>query len=440
MKVLQISIIGGYGGMGSLFASVFKEAGHKVVISGPNTDKGRTKAQDLGVDFIQDNKKAVSGSDVVIITVPMETTSTVISEIAPQVKPGGLLMDFTSVKQEPCRLMAEKSKKEVEVVGCHPVFGPRVRSIAGQAFILCPIRGKKWFSWLMDLLEERKARVFTATPEDHDHTMAVIQGLTHYSYLAFGKTLAKLDFNVKESRNYSSPVYDMMLDMVGRILGQNPRLYAEIQIENPEVTGMHQLFLESAEELKSIVEKGDRESFAKYMRSAAKNFGEVEEALGRSDKAINSLMAELELLKNSLGKDICLQHIYSGIRHFGVLVDLTPGEVVLEDQGKKTTLKLSNLRILRGEEETEFLKEKFGVVKRDYSFIYPEGVDEAFLTEIIGRDEGVLSCEIKDVYTGKQVGEGSKSVCFTVEFLNSNINEKDEEIKSYFKKFGGKPR
>ena len=130
-------------------------------------------------------------------------------------------MDLTSVKQEPCRLMVEHSKEAVEVVGCHPVFGPRVESIVGQAFILCPVRGKKWFPWLKGFLEERKARVFTSKPEDHDHTMAVIQGLTHFSYIAFGKTLDNLGFDVRDSRNYSSPVYDMMLDMVGRILGQN---------------------------------------------------------------------------------------------------------------------------------------------------------------------------------------------------------------------------
>jgi len=52
--------------------------------------------------------------------------------------------------------------------------------------------------------------------------MAVVQGLTHFNYISIGKTLEKLSFNVRESRKYSSPIYDLMLDMVGRIIGQNP--------------------------------------------------------------------------------------------------------------------------------------------------------------------------------------------------------------------------
>jgi len=66
--------------------------------------------------------------------------------------------------------------------------------------------------------------------------MAVVQGLTHFNYISIGKTLEKLSFNVRESRKYSSPIYDLMLDMVGRIIGQNPKLYASIQMQNPEVT------------------------------------------------------------------------------------------------------------------------------------------------------------------------------------------------------------
>ncbi|MFH1722297.1 MAG: prephenate dehydrogenase [Candidatus Altiarchaeota archaeon] len=437
-----ITIIGGYGGMGSLMARVFLEDGHSVVLAGPNPVKGKAKAKELGgkTRFEKDNRKAVSNADIVIITVPMEATSKIISEIAPHVKEGALLTDLTSVKQEPCRLMAENSKKGVEVVGCHPIFGPRLSNITGQAFILCPVRGEKWFLWLKEFLESKKAKVFTSTPENHDHTMAVIQGLTHFSYISFGKTLDNLGFNVRESRNFSSPVYDMMLDMVGRILGQNPNLYAEIQMENPEIPKIHEAFLKAASELSGYVKAGDRSSFVKYMRAAAVNFGDVEEAMGRSDKATSALVAELEWLKHSVGKEICLKHIYSKTIHFGRLIEVSADEVVLEDKGKKTRLKSSNLKVIEGGEETDFLREKFGITRRDYSYIFPNAVDERLVSDLAKDFIDILMCDIKDVYTGKGVNEECKSVCFSVEFLQRDVKERDVEISSFFERLGGTRR
>ena len=47
--------------------------------------------------------------------------------------------------------------------------------------------------------------------------------------------------------------------------------------------------------------------------------GDISGALGRSDKAINSLNHEHSLLNQSIGKEIGLKHIYSGKIHVGIL-------------------------------------------------------------------------------------------------------------------------
>ncbi len=440
LESLRVAIVGGYGGMGSLMAREFIASGHEVVIAGPNARKGEEVAGELGAVYDQDNAKAVSSADMVIVTVPMEATPGVIAEVAPHVKKGALLADLTSVKQEPCRLMAEKSGEGVEVVGCHPVFGPSVSSITGQVFILCPVRGSKWFDWFKVFLEGKKARVYEATPAEHDHMMAVIQGLTHFGYISFGKSLASLGFDVKASRSFSSPVYDMMLDMVGRILGQNPHLYAEIQMENPDIPGVHDAFLATAKELSDIVRAKDHDAFVDYMRQAAIAFGDTEQAMARSDKAIASLMAELEALKAAVGEELCLEHLYSKSRHFGRLVDVSPDEVVLEANGKRRTLKSSNLRVLWGDEEKAFLADKFGVVIRDYSFLFREAVDEKLLATLAMRHLDVHSCEVKDVYTGTGVSDDEKSICFSVSFLNRDVRDRDAEIASFFDKLGGTRR
>ena len=72
---------------------------------------------------------AVKNADIIILSVPIESTESVIKEIAPYVKKDSILSDFASVKIMPCKTMKKHSKSAV--VGCHPLFGPGVE-IKGQ--------------------------------------------------------------------------------------------------------------------------------------------------------------------------------------------------------------------------------------------------------------------------------------------------------------------
>jgi prephenate dehydrogenase len=437
----RIAIIGGYGGMGRFFASLFAVEGFPVTISGPNEISGRETARKIGAEYVKDNALAAKDADIVIISVPINATLDVIKEVAPHVMAGSLLMDLTSVKEKPCEYMEKHAPRDAEVLGTHPVFGHRVGGLEGQVFVLTPVRGKKWTSFIREFLGEHKARVYDSTPKEHDHVMAVVQGLTHFNYISVGKTLEKLDFDVKESRKYSSPIYDLMLDMIGRIVGQNPELYASIQMQNPQVSKVHRVFLETAGELADAVKKKDEARFIRIMKDAAGNFDDVERAMGRSDKAIHSLVSELEYLKNSVGKEICLRHIYSGTRHIGIVRSVTPDTVVLESGGKKSTLKISNLEVLNEADKALFKREFYGIVERDYSIVLSDEVDEAYLVSLLTRLDGnIVSAGIKDVYRGKQAGAGKKSVCFGFILVDSCVKATEENIKKFFDGIGGHSR
>lgn len=424
--------------MGRIFAKLFQSEGCEVVISGPTERKGLAAADELGVKYIKDNPEAVRDADVVVVTVPMHVTVDVIKEVAPHVKKGALLMDLTSVKEEPCKAMAEHSNKDVEVVGTHPVFGPRVHSIGGQVFVLTPIRGKKWLSWLRDLLLKHKARIFESTPEEHDKTMAVVQGLTHFAYISIGKTLKNLDFDLNESKKYSSPVYELMLDMIGRIIGQDPNLYAEIQMENPRVLDVHDVFIKAAQTLSEVVRGKDRKAFVKTMVESAKHFGDVDQAMGRSDKAIKSQVSELEKLRNSVGRELCLQHIYSGMTHLGVVEGVTPEKVVLNDNGRKYELKLSNVSVLDNEERVEYKAEKYGSVQRDYSVLCSKSLDPKFVSNLLAEhNENLIEAAVGEIYEGPQIPDGQKSIVFKATLINSGVKETEKEVKEFFQKIGG---
>ncbi len=139
---MKIAVIGGSGEFGRLFAAQFKEEGHEVTITGRDVRKGKNVAKELDVAFSNDNVTAAKESDVVMISVYIENTLDVIEEVAPHVRSGCLLMDVTSVKEEPCEAMKKFAGKDVEIMGTHPMFGPRVTSIEGLTFILTPVRVK----------------------------------------------------------------------------------------------------------------------------------------------------------------------------------------------------------------------------------------------------------------------------------------------------------
>jgi len=437
----NIAIIGGYGGMGKFFARLFAEEGFGVVVTGPNELKGERVARELSISYEKDNKVAAKKADVVVISVPIDETLKVIKEVAPEVKKNSLLMDVTSVKEKPCEFMVKYSKKGVDIIGTHPVFSHRVGSIEGQVFILTPVRGERWLKWLKKFLKEHKARVFETTPEEHDQIMAVVQGLTHFAYISIGKTLEELDFDIKRSRKFSSPIYELMLDMIGRIIGQNPKLYSSIQMQNPRIKEIHKKFLETANELSNTIEKKDEKRFKEIMISAARHFDDVDRAMGRSDKAISSLVSELSYLRNSVGKELCLKHIYSGKIHLGIVKSVTPDRVILEESGRKYTLKLSNICVLNDKERIEYKRKKFGTVTRDFSIILDKDVDEEFLSKLLEDfDEMILGVEIKDVYSGKQIEKDKKSVCFGIEIINSDVKNTNNIIGKFFRDMGGRLR
>ncbi|MFH1410410.1 MAG: prephenate dehydrogenase/arogenate dehydrogenase family protein, partial [Patescibacteria group bacterium] len=237
MKKPIIGIIGGRGKMGSYFADFFERNKFEVIVSDQRTEL--------------DNKEVAKRADVVIVSVPIDRTQEVILEVAPHVKKSGLLMDFTSVKAMPMEAM---KKTKASYLGCHPLFGPTA-SIRGQIVILCVGRGMGWHRWFKNLLEENSVLVRELTARKHDELMAYIQTLTHFSHIAFADTLRKSGISINEFIKYPSPVYMMELYMMGRILNQDSKLYANIQLANPVNVKAVESYLRSCRELAETIER-----------------------------------------------------------------------------------------------------------------------------------------------------------------------------------------
>lgn len=300
---MKVTIIGGAGGMGKWFAGFFKENGVEVRIV-DKSDGTETIAKELGVQFLNTDvlklaegarRDEVVDTDVLLVSVPIDITGRVIERVGPEMRKGSLLMDITSVKKMPMETMEKCTNESVEILGTHPLFGPSAKSMRGQTIISVPLRKGPLYERIYEMFERNGARIELLTAEEHDEIMSVIQGLVHFILLSFGVTLKNLDFDVERSRKYMNPMFEIIMDFVGRLLHQDPHLYALIQ-SNFEMGKIHESFLSVANRLHELISAGNEEEFMDEMRVAKKHFGDTERAMVDSDRVIEEKIKQNFLL------------------------------------------------------------------------------------------------------------------------------------------------
>jgi prephenate dehydrogenase len=246
---IQIGIIGGTGGMGRIFAELFRQEGYRVHVS------GRTRGPDIPTMAAQ--------CRVVIVSVPIGITREIIEQVGPHMKEDALLMDLTSLKTEPVKAMLRSSP--AEVIGLHPLFGPGVASLSGYTIVICPARGKRWLDWVKAIFTKQGAILIETTPEHHDEMMALVQALNHLNSITMGMMLQQWGTDLAELRKYATPIFHTKLDIIKEIFTNNPRLYAEIISLSPHVSRIMELYRRILSDLETLTKEGDAEALTALM-------------------------------------------------------------------------------------------------------------------------------------------------------------------------------
>jgi len=273
-KPMHILIIGGRGGMGSLYTNIARKTGHVTyVIDKDDWNK---------LDEIRDSL------DLVIVSVPINRTVKVIQKLAGRLKDNTVLADFTSNKTEPLNAMLDNHNGPV--IGLHPMHGPDISNLSKQVMIACPGRDAEKAEWFIAQCELWGMRIIRAKPEKHDHVMHLVQGLRHFIALLHGSFMKTYDLKPEDILDYSSPIYRAELMMTGRIFAQDAELYADIVFANQKRRDLLTAFFEHHKNLAILVEKGDREGFINEFKAISKFFGDFgEQALEESSYLINRL-------------------------------------------------------------------------------------------------------------------------------------------------------
>lgn len=266
---LTVGIIGGRGTLGKIFKRFFRNYGCKVLISGR-----KTKLTSI---------ELVKKSDIIIFSVPINVTVNVIRGVLPYTRKEQLLMDFTSIKEQPIK---EMMKSKASVIGLHPMFG-KVYSLKGKTIIVVPNRPGRWLNWLLPLFKNERINIKITTAKKHDKIMAVLQGLIHFNFITISSTLREIsrknNVKIDDLLEYGGIIYRMRLGMIARILSQDPELYADIAMLNKNTKKAFEKYKEMTKKLNSIIRKKDKKKFKKLFNDSALFFGKFKgEALKES--------------------------------------------------------------------------------------------------------------------------------------------------------------
>ena len=433
MVKMKVGIIGGSDGLGKTLIYYFRDE-FEVCITGRDHKKGRQVADELDVNYIESNEELAEKSDVLIISVPIQHTCDVIRQVAPFMKSGSVMIDVTSVKEGPTKTMGEALGDNVEYIPTHPVFGPRTTRLDNQVIVLTADRKGKWYAKVYDYLASKNLRIIETSAEKHDFMMSIVQVLTHFSFISTASAIEKLRVDISETEDYESPIYNLMIDMIARIVSQNPYLTYNIQSMNTNGDKIRNTFADAVLELRDVINNNDEEEFIDIAIKATKNMGDIKNALGRSDKAIGALSYEYSYLYESVGQEVGLKHIYSGKIHVGILESVDGKTAVLKDGNKIKKLRIANIRILLPEELHQWKIENQKTTTKSISCAFPKNVDADIIQKTVLMHGNILDAKLIDKYDGPQIDDDFISLTFEVTALT---REDIDLVKRLFTGFGG---
>lgn len=274
----QLGVIG-CGLMGGSFALALKRAGLvKRVIGYSKSPSTTEKAKKLGIidTAAESALLAVSGSDIVLIAVPVSATEATFKAIRHLVEPGVLLMDVGSTKRDVVDAARRVLKDRISsFVPAHPIAGKEVAGIAhadatlynGRQVILTPLpqTSPELVQKATDAWAAIGSQVLRMTPENHDAAFAAVSHLPHLLAFAYFNSVARQP----AGRDYLSLAGPGFRDFT-RIAASDPTVWRDILMSNREELLKQTMRVRHALEAMEIaIKSGNAEALEDMIRSAS---------------------------------------------------------------------------------------------------------------------------------------------------------------------------
>ncbi|PLX85259.1 MAG: prephenate dehydrogenase/arogenate dehydrogenase family protein [Desulfuromonas sp.] len=273
----KLAIIG-VGLIGGSLALALKEAGAVGEVVGCGRGKPNLeKALELGIidRYTRDPLEAAQGADVVFLATPVCTFADVTRSLLPGLKPGAIITDGGSVKEEVVKAIEPLLPATIHFVPGHPIAGTE-QSGAEAAFstlyrekrcILTPT--EKTDPGALQLIDKMWALagsdVVHMSLEKHDRVLAAISHLPHMVAYSLVNAVGSYDHYEENILEYSAGGFRDFT----RIASSDPTMWRDIALTNrAALIEMMEHFETSLAELKEDIRNGQADKlFAFFLRS-----------------------------------------------------------------------------------------------------------------------------------------------------------------------------
>ena len=274
----QLGLIG-CGMMGSSFALALKRAGLvKRVIGYSKSPSTTTRAQQMGVIDVQAPSAllAVSGSDLVLIAVPVSATEATLKAIRHLVTPNMLIMDVGSTKRDVVDAARRSLRDQVGLfVPAHPIAGKELAGVenadvnlyVNRQIILTPIDRTigSQLQKAIDVWSALGCEVSTMTPEQHDAAFAAVSHLPHLLAFAVMNAIA----SQPEGKDFLSLAGPGFRDFT-RIAASDPKIWRDILLSNrEELLRQSKILQRNLQALELMIETGNAEALEDLIAQAS---------------------------------------------------------------------------------------------------------------------------------------------------------------------------
>jgi prephenate dehydrogenase len=278
MMFKQLGVIG-TGLMGGSFALALKRAGLVQRVIGYSKSPSTTeRAKKLGVidDAAESALLAVSGSDIVLIAVPVAATEATFKAIRHLVEPGCLFMDVGSTKRDVVDAARRVLKERVaSFVPAHPIAGKEAGGVQhadaalyqGRQVILTPLSSTDpaLVQKAADVWSAIGCQVLKMTPDDHDAAFAAVSHLPHLLAFAYFSAIARQPAGA----DYLTLAGPGFRDFT-RIAASDPAVWRDILMANREEVLKQSLrFRHTLDAIEHVMRSGNGEALEDLIRQSA---------------------------------------------------------------------------------------------------------------------------------------------------------------------------
>ncbi len=291
----QLGVIG-CGLMGGSFALGLKKAGLVKRVVGYSKSPSTTEmATRWGVIEVAAESAllAVSGSDIVLIAVPVSATEATLKAIRHMVNPNVLVMDVGSTKGNVVSAAKRALGKHIDAfVPAHPITGKESGGVQNAdaalysdcQVILTPLpqTNAELVQKATDVWSALGARVLKMTPENHDAAFAAVSHLPHLLAFAYFQSVAAQP----AGRDYLSLAGPGFRDFT-RIAASEPAVWRDILMANKaEVLIQSQRFRQALDAIEALLKDDDASGLEARIRliSEARSQWQLPSAISRQPK------------------------------------------------------------------------------------------------------------------------------------------------------------